>query len=152
MLVDDFVMDIKEYTASVSGCTSPAGMIMFGVSWCSTVFLLYLSKLDPFPIFCSQMYFSPCYNSNLWNVRSSRVRQLTWNLFWINWVSIVSFSHEQIHTCVCAQTYLHIFSFFRFHLRVSRWVIHCGSVWEVPIHMLHRILIIVCFLNWIPFW
>ncbi|KAG2678505.1 hypothetical protein I3843_11G005400 [Carya illinoinensis] len=29
-MVDKFVMDIKDYTASVSGCTSPVGIIMFG--------------------------------------------------------------------------------------------------------------------------
>ncbi|CAK9183190.1 unnamed protein product [Ilex paraguariensis] len=29
-LVDDFVTNIREYTTSVSGCTSPAGIIMFG--------------------------------------------------------------------------------------------------------------------------
>lgn len=31
-MVDKFVMDIKDYTASVSGCMSPVGIIMFGVS------------------------------------------------------------------------------------------------------------------------
>ncbi|KAH7866807.1 hypothetical protein Vadar_025261 [Vaccinium darrowii] len=30
VLVDEFVMDIKEYTTSFSGCMSPAGIIMFG--------------------------------------------------------------------------------------------------------------------------
>ncbi|XP_052181795.1 F-box/LRR-repeat protein At5g63520 isoform X2 [Diospyros lotus] len=29
-LVDKFVMDIKEYTTSISGCTPPVGIIMFG--------------------------------------------------------------------------------------------------------------------------
>ncbi|CAN1318234.1 F-box/LRR-repeat protein At5g63520 [Linum perenne] len=29
-MVDDFVMDIRNYTLSVSGCTSPIGIIMFG--------------------------------------------------------------------------------------------------------------------------
>ena len=33
-MVDKFVMDIMHYTASVSGCTSPTGIIMFGVSVC----------------------------------------------------------------------------------------------------------------------
>jgi hypothetical protein len=31
-LIDKFVKDVKDYTASVSGCTSPVGIIMFGVS------------------------------------------------------------------------------------------------------------------------
>ncbi|KAF7134504.1 hypothetical protein RHSIM_Rhsim08G0191500 [Rhododendron simsii] len=44
VLVDDFVKDIKEYTASVSGCTSPAGMIMFGGP--STNMKPVLDKLD----------------------------------------------------------------------------------------------------------
>lgn len=96
---------------------------MFGVSWCSTVSLLYPSKLDPIPIFCFQLWFYPWYNSNLWNVWSSRVHQLTWNLFWINWVSIVSFSRAQTHTCACAQTYTHTFSFFHFPF-MGEWVGH----------------------------
>lgn len=31
-MVDKFVIDIMNYTASVSGCTSPTGIIMIGVS------------------------------------------------------------------------------------------------------------------------
>jgi len=31
-MIDNFVMDIKNYSASVSGSTSPALIIMFGVS------------------------------------------------------------------------------------------------------------------------
>lgn len=82
-----------------------------------------VSKLDPIPIFCFQLWFYPWYNSNLWNVWSSRVHQLTWNLFWINWVSIVSFSRAQTHTCACAQTYTHTFSFFHFPF-MGEWVGH----------------------------
>lgn len=38
-LVDKFLMDIRSFTASVSDCTSPAGIILFGVSWGSNCFL-----------------------------------------------------------------------------------------------------------------
>lgn len=31
-MIDQFVMDIQNYTTSVSGCASPVGIIMFGVS------------------------------------------------------------------------------------------------------------------------
>ena len=31
-MVDNFVMDIKDYATSISGCASPVGIIMFGVS------------------------------------------------------------------------------------------------------------------------
>lgn len=31
-MVDKFVMDIRNYAASVSGCKSPASIMMFGVS------------------------------------------------------------------------------------------------------------------------
>ncbi|GMP34168.1 hypothetical protein CsSME_00007153 [Camellia sinensis var. sinensis] len=43
-MVDQFVMDIREYTASVSGCTSPAGIIMFGGS--TTDMKPVLDKMD----------------------------------------------------------------------------------------------------------
>ncbi|PON77262.1 F-box domain containing protein [Parasponia andersonii] len=32
-LLDNFVTDIREYTASVSGCKSPVGIVLFGVSF-----------------------------------------------------------------------------------------------------------------------
>ncbi|GMP34167.1 hypothetical protein CsSME_00007153 [Camellia sinensis var. sinensis] len=44
LMVDQFVMDIREYTASVSGCTSPAGIIMFGGS--TTDMKPVLDKMD----------------------------------------------------------------------------------------------------------
>lgn len=34
--IDKFVTDIKDYTASVSGCTTPVGIIMFAV-WISSL-------------------------------------------------------------------------------------------------------------------
>ncbi|KAA8542099.1 hypothetical protein F0562_023251 [Nyssa sinensis] len=43
-MVDNFVMDIREYTASVSGCTSPAGIILFE-GWGSDVKPI-IDKLD----------------------------------------------------------------------------------------------------------
>ena len=33
-LVDKFVMDVRDYSAAVSGCTSPTGIVMFWVSFC----------------------------------------------------------------------------------------------------------------------
>lgn len=44
VLMDEFVMDIKEYTTSFSGCASPAGIIMFGGP--STDMKPVLDKLD----------------------------------------------------------------------------------------------------------
>lgn len=31
-MVDKFMMDLRDYTASVSSCVAPAGIILFGVS------------------------------------------------------------------------------------------------------------------------
>lgn len=34
VFINEFLMDIKDYTASISDCTAPVGIIVFGVSCC----------------------------------------------------------------------------------------------------------------------
>lgn len=52
-MVDKFMMDIRRYTASVSGCTSPDAIILVGVSYYSHFsngFSLFSFKEDRGPI------------------------------------------------------------------------------------------------------
>lgn len=49
-MIDKFVMDIRSYTSSVSGCTSPAAIIMIGVNCSVSLCIRYLFKLVFFPI------------------------------------------------------------------------------------------------------
>ena len=47
-MIDKFVMDIKSYTSSVSGCTSPLAIIMIGVTCSVSLRIHCLSKVGFF--------------------------------------------------------------------------------------------------------
>ena len=45
LMVDNFVTDIREFSTSVSGCKSPAAIIMFSVSSYPCHFCIYITKI-----------------------------------------------------------------------------------------------------------
>lgn len=56
-----FVMDIRDFTVSVSGSTAPVGIVLFGVSYCTLIWFLnfsfsYLSLL-PLSNLCLYLWY-----------------------------------------------------------------------------------------------
>lgn len=72
-MIDKFVMDIRSYTSYVSGCTSPAAVIMIGVNCSVSLCIRYLFKLVFF------FYFIDC-NFDVWCCDFCRMQMLTRNL------------------------------------------------------------------------
>lgn len=95
-MIDQFVMDIRNYTTSFSKCASPVGIIMFGVS----DYLAYL----PFFFFFNFSwwdwslisFFSPV-TCGHWPC--CRMKILTWHLSWKTWVSSITFK-TILHICL----------------------------------------------------
>lgn len=55
-MIDKFVLDIKSYTASMSGCTSPQAIIMIGVSFYVLLCALFHYKLGSLTWLCFDMW------------------------------------------------------------------------------------------------